>query len=80
MQWGAVSGVWLRSPQPEAIRGLGAERQAAGKFCIFLQNRLNFRPILIKIIALKRGIWSLQCKNLMKLIAEMGYVEDGYKR
>ena len=66
--------------QPEAIRGLGAEHLAAGKFCIFLQNGLNFRTILIKTIALKRGIRSWQYKNLIKPVAEMGNVEGGYKR
>ena len=45
--------------EPLAARGHwdpGEECLDVEKFCIFSQNGLNIRPILIKINALKRGI------------------------
>ena len=58
----------------------GGRALSRWKILYFLQNGLSFRAILIKTIALKRGIRSWQYKNLITLVIEMGYVEGGYKR
>ena len=50
----------------DVYRCLGAEPSAFGN----LQEQLNFEPILIKLMYLKRGIeTSSACKNMIKLAA-----------
>ena len=68
--------------EPAARGHSGSEGRVPSRWKILylLQNGHNFRLILIKTIALKRGIRSLLYKNLIKLFAETGYVEGGNKR
>ena len=57
----------------------GGRAPSRWKIWYFLQNGLNFRPILNKTTALKRGkAKKLTVQKVNKLVAEMGYVESGY--
>ena len=56
--------------------GLGGEAPSARKFCIFLQNELNFRAILIKNNAFRTWHRSWQ-PNIIQLVALMGYMGSG---
>ena len=70
------------------FRGLGVKPPAAGgtgdwgrrfrarKLCIFLQNQLNFRAIVIKNNAFKTWHKNWQ-HNMIQLVAIMGYVGGG---
>ena len=57
--------------------GSGGGASSARKFCIFSQNELNFRAILIKNIAFKtwRRNWQ---RNIIQLAVLMGYMGSGY--
>ena len=80
------SGVGPQSP--EANGGLGAKPPAAGglasgsvasgaqNFCIFLQNELNFRAILIENNAFRTWHKNWQ-PNMIQLCALMGYMRCG---
>ena len=61
--WGLFWGVW---------GGASSDR----KFCIFLQNELNFRAILIENNAFKTWHRNWQ-PNMIQLIALMGYMGSG---
>ena len=53
---GTLAGTQARSQKftmEELFWGFGGGASSARKFCIFLQNELNFRAILIKNIAFK---------------------------
>ena len=69
-------GVWEQSPQPPEARGCGGGAPSARKFCIFLQNQLNFRAILIKNNAFKTWHRNYQ-PSMIELVALMGYMGSG---
>ena len=77
---GTLAGTQARS-QKFTMRGLfwgsGGGASSARKFCLFSQNELNFRAILIKNIAFKtwRRNWQ---RNIIQLVALMGYMGSGY--
>ena len=68
--------------QKSAIGGgcighLGTKPPALEYFVYFGKNN-NFRPILIKINAIKTYHKNLQCKNIIILVAYMGSVGKSY--
>ena len=76
---GPLAGTQARS-EKFAIGGLfwgsGGGASSARKFCMFLQNELNFRAILIKNNAFKTWHKNWQ-PNMTQLIALMGYMGSG---
>ena len=69
-QWGGLGA------KPPAAEGTGVIGNFARNFCVFLQNELNFRAILIKNNAFKtwRRNWQ---RNMIQLVALMGYIRSG---
>ena len=64
---------------PPVTRGqcrLADEAPSAQKFCIFLQNELNFKAILIENNAFKTWHRNRQ-PNMIQLVALMGYMGSG---
>ena len=59
-----------------AVLEAGGEAFSARKFCIILQNELNFRAILIEIMLFKtlRRNWQ---PSMIQLVALMGYMGSG---
>ena len=56
--------------------GLGGKAPSAQNFCIFLQNELNFRAILIENNAFRTWHRNWQ-PNMIQLGALMGYMRSG---
>ena len=77
---GTLAGTQVRS-QKFTMGGCfgvsGGGASSARKFCIFSQNELNFRAILIRNIDFKtwRRNWQ---RNIIQLVALMGYMGSGY--
>ena len=69
-----TGGQWGLGAKPPASGGLGAP--SARKFCIFLQNELNFRAILIENNAFRTWQRNWQ-PNMIQLVALMGYIGSG---
>ena len=76
---GGCFGGLIVEPPTGGHWGYGSRAPSRWKILYFLQNGLNFRPILIKINALKLDEEVRNAKNLTKLVAEMGYVGGRYK-
>ena len=75
-QWGGgILGVWGQSSVAGGT-GVWGPTPSARKFCISLQKYLNFRAIVIKIIAFKAWHRNWQ-HNMIQLVALMGYVGGG---
>ena len=76
---GPLAGTQARS-QKFAMWGLcwgcGGGAPSARKFCIFLQNELNFRAILIENNAFRTWDKNWQ-PNMIQLVTLMGYVGSG---
>ena len=76
---GSLAGIQARS-QKFAMVGLfwgsGGEASSARKFCMFLQNELNFRAILIQNNAFKTWHRNWQ-PNMIQLVALVGYMGSG---
>ena len=76
---GPLAGTQVRS-QKFTMGGLfwgsGGGASSDRKFCIFLQNELNIRAILIKSVAFKTWHRNWQ-RNVIQLVALMGYMGSG---
>ena len=73
-QLGALTGTQARSQKfaMGAVLEVGGGASSARKFCMFLQNELNFRVILIENNAFK--MWHRNWQpNMIQLIPLMGY-------
>ena len=76
---GPLAGTQARSQKftmGGAVLGFGGGVSSARKFCIFLQNELNFRAILIKNITFETWHRNWQ-RNVIQLVALMGYMGSG---
>ena len=70
--------IFAKEAKPPAAGGLGSGGRAsrAQNFCIFLQNELNFRAILIENNAFRTWHKNWQ-PNMIQPVALMGYMRSG---
>ena len=74
--WGLFWWTGGGAPSHQRPMGLGGEAPSARKFCIFLQNELNFKAILIENNAFRTWHRNWQ-PNMIQLVALMGYMGSG---